>query len=183
MQTYIALLRGINVGGHHKVPMADLRKLMGKLGFSNVTTLLASGNVIFDGEKEKPQALEAKLEPALEKHFGFPIPVMVRTREEMHKLYASDPYRDVEVTKDIRLYTVFLKEKPKDPPVIPWESEDGSFRINAIQGREVISVLDLSKTKTVKAMEALGKMFGKNITTRNWNTVQKIVITANALSC
>jgi uncharacterized protein (DUF1697 family) len=174
-RTYVALLRGINVGGHHKVPMADLRTLMGKLGFGDVTTLLASGNVIFTGQQQDTRMLEKQLAADLEKHFGFPIPVLIRTKEQLLDLAAAEPFRDIEVTKDIRRYVSFLMEKPNDPPTAAWKSDDGSFEIKAIYEREVISVLDLSKTKTTKHMDMLGKQFGKDITTRNWNTVEKIV--------
>lgn len=73
-QTYIALLRGINVGGHHKLPMADLRKEMVKLGFKHVKTLLNTGNIIFDGVAGSENMLEEEIAAHLERVFGFSIP-------------------------------------------------------------------------------------------------------------
>lgn len=174
MKSYVALLRGINVGGNKKVPMADLKKLLASMGFSDVQTLLNSGNVVFKGKAMPIDQLEKKLETAIEKHFGFPVPVIVRSGEEMKQLIDSDPFSGIEVTKDIRLYLSFLKNEPKEVPAIPWQTDDGAFRILEYRNATVISMLDLSKTKTVVGMKALEDFFGKNITTRNWNTVVKI---------
>lgn len=174
IQTYIALLRGINVGGYHKVPMADLRREMKTLGFENVQTLLNSGNVIFDGDMVEKKELEEKITRHLEKIFDFPIPVLIRTKDEFEELLDPDPFEDVEVSADIRLYTSFLKEVPENNLSLPWISEDESFRIIEIRNRSVFSVLDLSSTKTPKGMDALEQLFGKENTTRNWNTINRI---------
>lgn len=173
-QIYVAFLRGINVGGHHKMPMADLRKEIGKLGFENVQTLLNTGNIIFEGESSGEKKLEDKIANHLEDVFGFPVPVLIRKKKEILELVEADPFGDVEVTKDIRLYVAFLKKPPENHIGLPWESEDESFRIIDIRGRDVCSVLDLAVTKTPKGMDALGKLFEGTITTRNWNTIIRI---------
>ncbi len=170
-QTYVALLRGINVGGHHKVPMAELRREMDKMGFKNVFTLLNSGNIIFDGDSDQESKLEERIAAHLEKVFGFPIPVLIRKAERIKELIENDPFENIKVTKDIRLYITFLKEKPEKTITPPWISEDESYRIIDIQDRAVSSVLDLSVSKTTDAMNSLGKYFGDSITTRNWNTL------------
>lgn len=173
-QTYITLLRGINVGGHHKVPMADLRQEMEKMGYENVKTLLNSGNVFFSGDSELEGKLEATIADHLEQVFGFAISVLARKAEAIKALIDADPFKDIEVTKDIRLYVSFLKEQPKADLSLPWVSEDQSFQIIEIRGKAVCSVLDLSVTQTPKAMEVLEQFFGKDITTRNWNTLNRI---------
>lgn len=170
---YIAFLRGINVGGHHKLPMADLKEEMLGLGFEEVETLLNSGNVIFSAPQEEETAMEQRIAAQLEARFGFPVPVLLRTAEQVLELYSADPFRGVEVHHDIRLYVSFLKQIPQ-PLELPWVSEDDSFRIIRSENRSVCSVLDLSVTPSPKAMDALERIFGKNITTRNWNTIEKI---------
>lgn len=172
-QTFIAFLRGINVGGHHKVPMAELRKLMEQMGFTNISTLLNSGNVIFDAEG-KEALLEERLAERLEKEFGFLVPVLVRTREEVLSLYERKPFEAIEVNPDIRLYVSFLHRLPERQIDLPWVSEDHSYRIIQMTGRTICSVLDVSVTNTPKGMDALEQLFGKWITTRNWNTIEKI---------
>jgi uncharacterized protein (DUF1697 family) len=188
--TYVAFLRGINVGGNHKVPMAELRQKLIDWGCENVKTILNSGNVIFDirddnslpptSERDGVRGqfhtnLESTLESYLSDCFGFPIPVMVRTMEEMNSLVQSNPFKHIAVHTDLRLYVSLLKTKPDTKISLPYISEDESFQILAVRNSDVISVVDLSKGKTVNGMNDLEKLFGKNITTRNWNTINKIV--------
>lgn len=173
--TYIALLRGINVGGHHKVPMADLKVLLQKMKLTQVRTLLNSGNIIFESDLYISESdLEALLQSTLEKHFGFPIPVILCEKAVMDELVLTDPFKKIEVTKDTRLYVSFLKEPSEVELKTPWTSDDGTFTIIAYTGKIICSILDLSLTKTVKGMDSLEKLFGKDITTRNWNTILKI---------
>lgn len=173
-QKYVALLRGINVGGRHKVPMAELRKAFEDMRFSGLKTLLNTGNVIFEGIRMDDEILEKKIADQLEQSFGFPIPVLVRKPDSIQTIISSSPFKEVQVNKDTRLYITFLMEHPKNIPSLPCVSPDGSFEIISIKDKAVVSALDLSKCKTVDAMNVLEKLFGKNITTRNWNTVLKI---------
>ena len=174
-EKYVAFLRGINVGGHHKVPMAELRKELEKLKFQKVETLLNSGNILFEANTDDPQNMESKVAGHLEKVFGFPIPTIVRKAAWIDTLANKDPFKNIVVTKDIRLYISFLKQDVKTDLEIPWVSEDGSFKILEKSNRTILSVLDLALSKTPKAMEILEKAFRKeNITTRNWNTILRI---------
>lgn len=179
-EKYVAILRGINVGGHHKVPMADLRKEIEKLGFENVTTLLNSGNIIFEAISDNEETLEKKISAHLEKSFGFPIPTVIRKSEMIYELLNSDPFKDVQLTKDIRLYVSFLQENVQTKLKLPWTSSDNSYKIIGKIGKNILSVLDISISKTPKAMEDLERYFGKNITTRNWNTIKRIEKSINA---
>ena len=171
---YIALLRGINVGGHHKVSMSQLSLEMEALGFENIITILNSGNVIFEAPENNEATLEELISTHLEETFGFPVPVLIREKKVLLDLIKKNPFQHVEVNKDIRLYVSFLKEKTEVSIKLPWTSADDSFRIPEIYDRAVCSVLDISKTKTTESMNMLEKLFGKNITTRNWNTVMNI---------
>jgi len=172
-RTYIALLRGINVG-HHKVPMTDLRGEMEAMGFTGIVTLLNSGNVIFSGKDMEPSEMENQIAVRLEGAFGFPIPVLVRTGEEIMQLVKAQPFRDIPVTGTTRLYVTFLKQAPEDAITVARTSDDRSFRILGVTDRSVCSVLDLAISATPHAMEILERLFGRDITTRNWNTVEKI---------
>src|SRR5690554_4815024 len=162
---HIALLRGINVGGHHKVPMAELRKEMEKLGFSKVVTLLNSGNIIF--ETQKTANLEEKIEAHLQKKLGFHIPVVVRNFEELAAVVKNNPFKHINSDQNTKHYLTFLKNEPKNILSLPYLSKDESFQIIHIAYKTVFSVIDISKGKTVKGMEELEKLFGKEITTRN----------------
>jgi uncharacterized protein (DUF1697 family) len=89
-------------------------------------------------------------------------------------LVNDDPFAGIDVHKNIRLYITFLKEPSTTKLTLPYISKDNSFRIIDIKKDIIISVLDITTTSTPKGMEDLEKLFGKNITTRNWNTIQKI---------
>lgn len=173
---YVGFLRGINVGGHHKVPMAELRTLLGKMGYGNVETLLNSGNIIFESDATDAQELELVIEEVLLKTFGFAIPVVIRTHQEICELVEVNPFKELNIHPDIRLYVTFLKSESSATLTLPYISPDQSFRILSVQNRIVCSVLDLSVINTPKGMDDLEKLFGKNITTRNWNTLSKIAL-------
>lgn len=173
-RVYAAFLRGINVGGHHKIPMADLRNVIGKMGYTNIKTLLNSGNIVFEGPGKSRDEIENTIASKLKNTYGFPVPVLVRNSEEIQKLLLSDPFKDTEITTDIRLYVIFLKKIPKNAPDLPWTSDDGSFKLLDIIDHTVYGVLDLSRNSTPEAMGILKKFYGNDITTRNWNTVKKI---------
>lgn len=174
MKTYIAFLRGINVGGHHKVPMADLKNELQTLGLKNIITILNSGNIIFDSTNKDIAIIEQNITLHLEKTFGFPIPTIVRTAETIQHILKEVPFNNLEITKDIKLYISFLKTAVEPNLQIPWESEDQAYKILDYKNKNIISVLDLSKSKTTKAITTLEHSFGKNITTRNWNTLLRI---------
>ena len=177
MEKYVAFSRGINVGGHHKVPMSELRSEFEKMGFENVTTILNSGNVLFEA---KENISEDKISNRLESVFGFPIPTVIRKIDEIEEIYNENPFKSVEVTSDIRLYVSLIKKDLNTKLSLPWKSEDGSYKILKEMNKSVLSVLDLSISKTPKAMKALEKLYGNDITTRNWNTIERILKKARA---
>lgn len=173
MKTYIAFLRGINVGGHHKVPMKELKALLEKHHYKKVITLLNSGNIILDADVASAEQLEHELTTLLERYFQFSIPTVVRSKEVFLAMLEDNPFQQVDVHKDIRLYVSFLYEK-LDKNISLKEMEDESFTFIKTTDDELFSVLDLSKNKTTKAMEKMDKVFTKKLTTRNWNTIEKI---------
>lgn len=87
MKTYIALLRGINVGGKKKVLMAELRDLLTDIGLKNVKTYIQSGNIIFNFEDKATIKLEEEISNAIQLHFGFDVPVLVKTHQELQQIF------------------------------------------------------------------------------------------------
>ena len=171
---YIALLRGINVGGNKKIKMADLRTMLEGLGFSNVKTVLASGNVAWDADHSDTDAMQKSVEDAIHATFGFAVPIIVFPAQYIQTLIESDPFAGIEVTKETRLYVTFLPQPTPTTLNIPYDAPTGDFRILAVNDYTVCSVLTVTKTKTVDGMKILETEFGKQITTRNWNTVIKL---------
>lgn len=174
MTKLVGLLRGINVGGHHKVPMAELKSILSNLGCDNVKTILNSGNIVFETKKNNIAGLERIIELALRENFGFAIPVILIPHKQINELVNDDPFASIVVHKNIRLYVSFLKEPSTTKLKLPYISKDNAFKIIDIRDKFIVSVLDITTSNTPKGMEDLEKIFGKNITTRNWNTIEKI---------
>jgi uncharacterized protein (DUF1697 family) len=172
MTKYVAFLRGINSGKNPTVKMEVLRKTFEGLGLENVRTVLASGNVLFESSADENK-LEQKIEEALPVLIGFSSDVIVRTIDDLHKLVLLNPFKAIEITSYTRLYATFMREKPKKNLRFPAKGE--SYTILGIFNGVVCSVLDLSDAKTPSLMQVLDKEFGKGITTRSWNTVERIL--------
>ena len=107
MRTYIALLRGINVGGHKKILMADLRALFEALGFKDVQTYIQSGNVVFKAIEEAN--LASRIAEAIESKYGFIVPVLVKKGSELSEILSKCPFSDEKREKS---YFILLKESP-----------------------------------------------------------------------
>jgi uncharacterized protein (DUF1697 family) len=173
---YVALLRGINLGGHKQIKMQELKKLFESMGFDGVKTILNSGNVLFQAGGAAKSALVKRIEDELEKTFGYQVAVILRTIRNIQEMADSNPFKKVKVTQDIRLYVTFLSEDPGSSLKLPYESPEKGFKILGIQDGAVFSVVTLTaKQGTTEAMASLGKEFGKRITTRNWNTIARIL--------
>ncbi|WP_299885161.1 DUF1697 domain-containing protein [uncultured Lacinutrix sp.] len=110
MNTYVALLRGINVGGHKKTPMAALRQLLTDLQFENVKTYIQSGNIVFNSIEKEPVVLENKISEAIKKYFGFEVPTLVKTKEEFESIFNNCPFTD---EKKQQSYFTLLQSVPK----------------------------------------------------------------------
>ncbi len=148
---YVAFLRGINVGGHTMIKMKKLRQALELLRFSNVKTMLASGNVLFETPIKNQATLAKKIEERLKETFGFEIIVILRTGAQIQTLVKSAPFKMVTVTPNTR------------------------FHVTLSSTQEICSVVDISSSGgTTDLMKQLEKEYGKKITTRNWNTILKI---------
>jgi uncharacterized protein (DUF1697 family) len=175
---YVAFLRGINVGGHASIKKADLKAAFEKMGFGGVKTVLASGNVVFTARPGDEKILRAEIEAGLEKAYKRNISVLLRNLDHIEQLLLSEPFKGIENTPGIRLYVTFLSPGAKQPDITtPFTAPGKEFRILRATVTEVFSVVDLEKGKgTPEAMALLEKEFGSDLTTRNWNTVSKIVL-------
>lgn len=173
MLRHIALLRAINLGATRKVPMAELRALLEELGFEHVRTHLQSGNAIFDARGE-PAAVGRLLEERLEERFGFAVPVMVRTRDELAAIVEADPLGDV-ATDPRRLQVLFLAgplDHDRLGELDPDDYAPETFRL----GEREIFVWSPEGVQGSRALKALSdKRIGVAATARNWRTVTKLL--------
>ncbi|SIS41660.1 Uncharacterized conserved protein, DUF1697 family [Zobellia uliginosa] len=113
MKVYIALLRGINVGGKKRLPMADLRAMLNDRGFSNVKTYIQSGNVVFQSHEEDTGALEVSIAEGIKSSFGFEVSVLVKTKKEFENIVMGNPFTDSGSVSRKQVYFVLLKNPPE----------------------------------------------------------------------
>ena len=179
--THIALLRAVNLGSHNKVAMAELRACLEAQGFTNVRTLLQSGNVVFSGGRRRTAALERQLEDAARATLALDTPFIVRTRDEWDALAAANPFPREAADDPGHLLLFCLKDAPP--------AGAGAALRAAIKGRERVRVLGreaylvypdgVGRSKlTVGLIE---RCLGSKGTGRNWNTVLKLQAVAAAL--
>jgi len=171
--TYIALLRGINVGGNKMVAMAALRAAFEALGFTGVKTLLQSGNVVFKGPAGPTPALEAKLEKEIGKRIGFTPAFHVRTATEWRAVVKANPFTEAAEKTPGHLLVTFFKEPVDRAKVKALQAAITGPEIVHAAGRELFMTFP-DGIGTSKAPVLMGKMLDGGGTARNWNTVTKL---------
>jgi uncharacterized protein (DUF1697 family) len=140
---YVALLRGINVGGNAIIKMADLKSAFERCGFSNVKTFIQSGNVIFESDDEDQNKITKQLEKCLEQNFRVSAPAIIKTRTQLQKIVAEAPAR-WKTSEDLRKYIAFVKE-PKTARYIMGEVEPREAVDFAEQGDGAVYMSTLLK--------------------------------------
>jgi uncharacterized protein (DUF1697 family) len=166
MARYVALLRSINVGGH-VVKMEELRSLFSGLRFSNVETLINSGNVIFETKASADRRLEQKIEKHLEAALGYEVGTFVRSVEEIHAISVYQPFS----REGIVLNVGFMHETAKASVVEEFKSEVDDFHV---QGREVYWLCQIRQSDSKFPAKKFEKAIGGAITWRNMNTVVRL---------
>ncbi len=174
MPTYISMLRGINVGGHHPVKMDRLRESFEALGFTQVQTYIQSGNAIFTAVSTLPADLCKKIEARLAKDFGFPIPVTCRTLEQLRKAIQNNPLLKKPMCDPAKFHVTFLSQAPSKAALKllhAWNTEPDVF---ACAGTEVYLHCPNGYHATKLSNNALEKALSAGATTRNWRTVNTL---------
>lgn len=176
IKAYAALLRGINVGGHKKVPMAELRALLTKLGYGDVRTYLQSGNVVFTAAADDEATLTEQVRDSMVEHFGFAVDVLVREHAYLQSVVDDCPF-PVASLEGRQLHVTFFSAPVE---ASRWAFIDAAahlpeeFRL----GDRVLYLYAPDGVGRSKLAEALAKPAAtKDIiaTSRNWNTVTKLV--------
>jgi uncharacterized protein (DUF1697 family) len=181
METIISILRGINVGGKNKIPMAELKMLYEDAGFKNVTTYIQSGNVVFSAKAANSKDIPPKIQEMILKKYGFNVPVIVRTIAEMEKVVNGNPFlknKDVEVEK---LHVTFLSNSPikehlERIKVFQFKPDD-----YIITGKEVYVYCPGGYGNTKLSNTFFENKLKVTATTRNWRTVNELVRMGNTI--
>lgn len=173
MKTVAALLRAVNVGGTGKLPMADLRRVLGELGYAEPRTLLASGNAVF-GAKAADAALEAALEREVAARLGVTTDILVRDHAELAATMAANPFTEMAKDRPSALLVMFLKTEPAAARV--------AAVAGAIKGPEQVAAgprcLFIAYGDGMGTSKLNGAVIERGLglrgTGRNWNTVGKL---------
>ena len=168
MPRYAAFLRGVSP---MNLKMPALKAALEAAGFSDVKTLLSSGNVVFSSRRATDVAIEKKIEAALEEHVGKKFGTIVRSIAELESLLEAEPYQAFRLPAGSKRVITFLRAEPEKKLKLP-PAMDGA-QIWAVRGREALSSYVRSDKGPV-FMVLLEKTFGKDVTTRTWETVLKV---------
>jgi uncharacterized protein (DUF1697 family) len=177
----VAMLRSVNLPSHQKVNMQALKTLCTALGLRDVQTYIQSGNLVFRDDKEDPVALARRLEDAMEASFGFRPAVIVRTASELRKVIAKNPFAGRKEVAPNKLLVVFMNSAPTKQArekllAIPCDPEE--LHIN---GREVYIYYPDGMARPKIPLIRMEKALQCSSTGRNWNTVNKLLVMAEAL--
>lgn len=178
MKTYISILRGINVSGQKLIKMDALKKAYEDLGFKNVHTYIQSGNVIFQTEEKE---LEQKISGQIQKQFGFEVPVIILTIDDLKQIIGNSPYKEDDTKEICHLYVTILSPVSVNPDTEP-------ARLKQLPGEEFIVTENAvylycpngyGKTKLTNTFwESLLKV---KATTRNWKTTNELLRIAESI--
>lgn len=171
----VALLRGINVGKAHRIAMGDLADEFRALGFEGVRTFINSGNVWFEAAPEEERAQTERVEQALLARFGFEIPTMLRTLEEMRAAVAANPFHGEAEREGVFYNVAFLAAAPVAEAWAEVEALCGVRERIVRIGREAYSRIEREPGEGGKfALDLMGKRLKTPVTVRNWNTTRRL---------
>ncbi len=168
MRQYAAFLRAVSP---MNAKMPELKSCFEAAGFTDVKTVLSSGNVVFSARAASETSLERKAEAAMSKHLGHAFLTIVRSLETLRAILTSDPYQAFRLSPGTKRVVTFLREKPKSKLILPIE-RDGA-RILRVEGLEAFSGYVAGPRGPV-FMSLIEKTFGKEVTTRTWETVKRV---------
>jgi len=179
MAVFVALLRGINVGGHRKVPMADLRETVEAAGFGAPATYVQSGNLVMKAARGDGRAVEKTLAKAIADRFGFEVPVVARDLEQWQRIVRENPFEDA-VQKPATLHAFILSRpaaREAEGKLAERERADEDYRLAG----DVLYLSTPSGLGRSKFAASVERLLGVPATARNWNTMLKLEAMATDL--
>ena len=182
MPIFVSMLKGINVGPHHRIKMDDLRQVYASLQFKNPRTFIQSGNVIFQTREKNPIKLSKQIQDALEARFGFRPEVVNRTLEEMKTALAANPFAKRKDIEPDKLLITFLSSAP--PPGARHTLDSLKHHPEEIHpiGRELYIYFPNGAGKTKLPWSQMERLLKVTGTARNLNSVEKMIALAQEIA-
>ena len=174
MPIYVALLRGINVGGQKIVNMEKLRASFATLEFNSVRTYVQSGNVIFNAPKASSTKLSERIKGRISYDFGFQIPVVLRTSDEMKKIIHDNPFLKDTKTDRSKLHVTLLSQLPATANIAKLDALDSDPDQFRVLGQEIYLYCPNGYGRSKISNNAVEKLLAVEATTRNWKTVNTL---------
>jgi uncharacterized protein (DUF1697 family) len=176
MIDYVAFLRGINVGGRRIIKMEELARHFGSFGHAKIRTYIASGNVLFSSPEKREPVLTKKIELDLEKALGYRVDVFLRSIGQLQAILDSRPFARAKLSPDAKAYVTFFNGKPAALPDVPSGSPAEGYRLLRLDERELFSIwFRKPNGGFVDSAARVEKTMRIPTTTRNWNTIVKIL--------
>lgn len=180
MKTYVALLRGINVGGHKKIKMVDLKEMFNKMGLKDVVTYIQSGNVVFKSSITKTSELEEKINKSIAKTFSFEVPVLVKTYEALKSIFDKNPFTETADIENKRIYFALLKETPQPEFKVAFQNENFPGELFVVAEDCVYLNYALGAGKAKLSNNLIERKLKVSATARNYNTMVKLLEMSSA---
>jgi uncharacterized protein (DUF1697 family) len=178
MTIYIALLRGINVGGNKMIKMAELKRTLETMGLGRVQTYIQSGNVLFESE-EGAAPLRQRIEQEIRTVFGMSVTVLLRTTEELARIIGNCPFEADSLLDGESVQVTVLAEAPSQEQIDLLSNGKSEIDEYQIYGREIYFLFRQSILNSKLANNV--QKLGRSATSRNWNTIKKLAMLAKAM--
>ena len=175
MTTYIAFLRGINVSGQKIIKMVELKKMFETIGFKNVRTYIQSGNVVFESASSNSEIICKNTENGLQASLGYKVTVILRTTKEIEDIIKNNPFKTEIKNEDFKLYVTMLSGSPEKAKIKELESIDSTGDEFICKCREIYILCKKGYSDTIFSNNFIEKKLGVRATSRNWNTMNKIL--------
>jgi uncharacterized protein (DUF1697 family) len=181
MIIYISMLRGINVGGHKKVKMVELKSLYESLGFNDVKTYIQSGNIIFktNNKCDSSSELIKKIELTIKEVYGFEVHVFIRSISELERIINNNPFIELDTSK---LHITFLSDHPTNIHIKEINKVKNETEKYFFSDKEIYLFLPKGYGRTKLSNDFFEKKLSVNATTRNWRTINNLLNIAKSLS-
>lgn len=173
------MLRGVNIGSHNRIKMADLKDLYECLGFKNVKTYIQSGNIVFCHDDDSISKLTLRIRNEIKRVYGFNVQVIIRTIDELSEIIMGNPFKDQDNNK---IYITFFSDYPNLTLIKDIDGIKGELEEYFASGRELYLFLPNGYARTKLSNNFFENKLKVDATTRNWRTVNKLFLIAKSIS-